>query len=130
MNNNYIGILFIFLLGCNNPKKIDTNQLNGYWVIENVSKKNEVFNLDNILLADFYRVDKDSGWRTKVKPLLNNNYQTSKSKVFFKILRNKKKISLNLETPWDNWQEEILELDSISLILKINDKIYNYSRIK
>ena len=111
-------------------KKIDTNQLNGYWVIENVSKKNEVFNLDNILLADFYRVDKDSGWRTKVKPLLNNNYQTSKSKVFFKILRNKKKISLNLETPWDNWQEEILELDSISLILKINDKIYNYSRIK
>ena len=37
---------------------------------------------------------------------------------------------MNLETPWDNWEEEILELDSISLILKINDKIYNYSRIK
>lgn len=130
MKNNYIGILFFLLLGCNNPKKIDLNQLNGYWVIENVSRKNEVFNLDDILLADFYWIDKDSGWRTKVKPLLNNNYQTSKSKVFFKIFRNKKKISLNLETPWDNWVEEILELDSISLILKINDKIYNYSRIK
>lgn len=130
MNNNYIGILFFLLLGCCKSKKIDTNQLNGYWVIENVSKKNEVFNLDNILLADFYEINQDSGWRTKVKPLLNNNYQTSKSKVFFKILRNEKKISLSLETPWYHWEEEIVKLDSISLILKIDDKIYNYSRIK
>ncbi len=130
MNNIYIGILYFLLIGCNSPKRIDTNQLNGYWVIENVSKKNEVFRLNNILLADYYEVNKDSGWRTKVKPLFNNNYQTSKSKVIFKISRNKNKISLILETAWDKWEEEIVKLDSISLILRIDDKIYNYNRIK
>ena len=121
--------MFIFF-SCNNSKKIDTSLLNGYWIIDHVSKNNEAFELNDIVLADFYQIIDSSGWRTKVKPLINNTYQVANSKVFFKLFRKNKRISLIIKTPWDKWEEELIKLDSISLILKIKDKIYHYNRIK
>ena len=111
-------------------KEIDTSLLNGYWIIDHVSKNNEVFELNDIVLVDFYNIIDGSGWRKKVKPLINNTYQSSNSTVFFKLFRNNKKISLIFKTPWDKWEEELIKLDSISLILKIKDKAYHYNRIK
>tara|TARA_B100001057_G_C22861209_1_gene954581 strand:+ start:3640 stop:3939 length:300 start_codon:yes stop_codon:yes gene_type:complete len=99
-------------------------------MIENVSRENEVFRLDNTTLVDFYKIKDYSGWRTKVKPLIDNSFRTSNNKVFIKIIKNEEKISLAIKTPWDNWEEELLKLDSISLILKIEDKIFRYIKIR
>ena len=130
IKKKYICLLFFIFFGCNNSKEIDTSLLNGYWIIDHVSKNNEVFELNGIVLADFYKIIDGSGWRKKVKPLINNTYQSSNSTVFFKLFRNNKKISLIFKTPWDKWEEELIKLDSISLILKIKDKAYHYNRIK
>ncbi len=130
IKKKYIYLLLFIFFGCNNSKKIDTSLLNGYWIIDHVSENNEEFELKDIVLADFYEIIDDSGWRTKVKPLINSKYQVANSKVFFKLLRNNEKISLIIKTPWDNWEEELIKLDSISLILKIKDKSYHYNRIK
>lgn len=130
IKKKYIYLLLFIFFGCNNSKKIDTSLLNGYWIIDHVSENNEAFELNDIVLADFYEIIDGSGWRTKVKPLINSKYQVANSKVFFKLLRNNEKISLIIKTPWDNWEEELIKLDSISLILKIKDKTYHYNRIK
>tara|TARA_B100001057_G_scaffold120972_1_gene119700 strand:- start:656 stop:1069 length:414 start_codon:yes stop_codon:yes gene_type:complete len=130
IKKKYIYLLLFIFFGCNNSKKIDTSLLNGYWIIDHVSENNEEFELNDIVLADYYEIIDDSGWRTKVKPLINSKYQVANSKVFFKLLRNNEKISLIIKTPWDNWEEELIKLDSISLILKIKDKTYHYNRIK
>ncbi|MBL30558.1 MAG: hypothetical protein CMC81_04915 [Flavobacteriaceae bacterium] len=130
MNIKYFFSILVILLSCNDSKKIDTNLLNGYWMIENVSRENEVFRLDNTTLVDFYKIKDYSGWRTKVKPLIDNSFRTSNNKVFIKIIKNEEKISLAIKTPWDNWEEELLKLDSISLILKIEDKIFRYIKIR
>ena len=130
IKKKYIYLLLFIFFGCNNSKKIDTSLLNGYWIIDHVSENNEEFELNDIVLADYYEIIDDSGWRTKVKPLINSKYQVANSKVFFKLLRNNEKISLIIKTPWDNWEEELIKLDSISLILKIKDKSYHYNRIK
>ena len=86
MNIKYFFSILFILLSCNDSKNIDTNLLNGYWMIENVSRENEVFKLDNSTLVDFYKIKDCSGWRTKVKPLIDNSFRTSNNKVFVKII--------------------------------------------
>jgi len=64
----------------------------------------------------------------KVRPLINNNFETSNDTTFFKLKTLEKNSFLFFETNWHNWEEMIVELDSVSLILKIQDKTYHYQK--
>ena len=128
--NIVIHALSIFLfINCNSSKKIDTILLNGYWKIDFVSQKNETFKLKGgALLLDYYYLNENIGWRKKVRPLINNNFETSNDTTFFKLKTLEKNSFLFFETNWHNWEEMIVELDSVSLILKIQDKTYHYQK--
>jgi len=120
---------FFLFINCNSSKKIDTTLLNGYWKIDFVSQKNETFKLKGgALLLDYYYLNENIGWRKKVRPLINNNFETSNDTTFFKLKTLEKNSFLFFETNWHNWEEMIVELDSVSLILKIQDKTYHYQK--
>jgi len=119
-----------FTLSCTPIKKINQTLLNGYWKIDFVSQKNEIFKLkEDAVLLDYYFLDKNNGWRKKIRPLINNRFETSTDTTFFEIINKEKEALLIFETKWHDWNEMIIALDSISLILKIQDKKYHYKRI-
>jgi len=120
---------FFLFINCNSSKKIDTTLLNGYWKIDFVSQKNETFKLKGgALLLDYYYLNENIGWRKKVRPLINSNFETSNDTTFFKLKTLEKNSFLFFETNWHNWEEMIVELDSVSLILEIQDKTYHYQK--
>ena len=120
---------FFLFINCNSSKKIDTTLLNGYWKIDFVSQKNETFKLKGgALLLDYYYLNENIGWRKKVRPLINNNFETSNDTTFFKLKTLEKNSFLFFETNWHNWEEMIVDLDSVSLILEIQDKTYHYQK--
>ncbi len=125
---NYV--LFFFLSISCSSSKIDTMLLNGFWKIDFVSQENEKFKfkVDTFLMDYYYLNNNSSGWRKKVKPLMNNNFETSDDTIFFEIKNFKTKSILFFETKWFDWKEVIVSLDSVSLILKIEDKTYHYKR--
>ena len=126
----FLYVLFFFLsINCSSSK-IDTMLLNGYWKINFVSQENEKFKFkEETFLMDYYYLNNNSsGWRKKVKPLMNNNFETSDDTIFFEIKNFKTKSILFFETKWFDWKEVIVSLDSVSLILKIEDKTYHYKR--
>lgn len=126
----FLYVLFFFLsINCSSSK-IDTMLLNGYWKINFVSQENEKFKFkEETFLMDYYYLNNNSsGWRKKVKPLMNNNFETSDDTIFFEIKNFKTKSILFFETKWFDWKEVIVSLDSVSLILNIEDKTYHYKR--
>ena len=120
---------FFLLSSCNSSQKINTMLLNGYWKIDFVSQGNENFKLKGgTFLLDYYFINKNTGWRKKVRPLINNNFETSNDTTFFKIKNLETKPILLFNTRWHNWEEMIVKLDTVSLILKIQDKTYHYQK--
>ena len=127
--NIILSLAFFLSLSCNSYKKPNTSLLNGYWKIDFVSKNKEIFKLKGgTLLLDYYYLNENMGWRKKVRPLLDEKFETSNDTTFFKIKMIEQKSSLFFETKWHNWEEMILKLDSVSLILKIKDKNYHYKK--
>jgi len=126
----FLYVLFFFLITNCSSSKIDIMLLNGYWKINFVSQENEKFKFkgDTFLMDYYYLNNNSSGWRKKVKPLMNNNFETSDDTTFFEIKNLKTKSILFFETKWFEWKEVIVALDSVSLILKIEDKTYHYKR--
>jgi len=119
-----------FVSSCTPTKIINPTLLNGYWKIDFVSQENEIFKLkESAILLDYYFLDKNNGWRKKIRPLINNRFETSTDTIFFEVINREKEVILFFETKWHDWNEMIVALDSISLILKIQDKKYHYKRI-
>jgi len=77
---------------------------------------------------DYYYLNENIGWRKKVRPLINSNFETSNDTTFFKLKTLEKNSFLFFETNWHNWEEMIVDLDSVSLILEIQDKTYHYQK--
>tara|TARA_B110000444_G_scaffold261540_1_gene314908 strand:- start:16523 stop:16933 length:411 start_codon:yes stop_codon:yes gene_type:complete len=122
-------LLFLLLTNCDVSKKINIVDLNGYWKIDFVSKQNEIFRLKGgSFLLDYYYTDGNFGWRKKVAPSINDIFETSNDTTFFKIKSNDKNSFLFFKTKWHNWNEMIVKVDSVSLILKIKDKKYHYKK--
>ena len=125
----FVYLSFFLLNSCDSSKKINIMLLNGYWKIDFVSQENEKFKLQGgTFLLDYYHINKDTGWRKKVRPLINNNFETSNDTTFFKIKNLEINPVLFFETRWHKWKEMIVKLDTVSLILKIKDKSYHYQK--
>lgn len=124
-------LLMLVVFGCTNQPQIDISELEGYWEIEFVEQKGEVFsNNQKTPLYDFYSVDKNSGVYKKVAPQFDGNFQTSESSVAFEISEEKGIFKLNFSTPWNRWQKEIKVLNAERLVLYHQERNFNYKRVK
>ena len=135
LNYNII-ILFCTLLtmACNtkNTSK-DINNLNGYWEITEVTLNNgtkKQYKVNETI--DYFFIDNQlKGFRKKLTPKLEGGFYGSKQTESIAVLKKSNLWHIEYSTPYNQWQETIIQLDSNTLKLKNSKKdIYIYKRFK
>lgn len=122
-------IVLLLLLSCQTDIKDDLELLKGYWEIETVKEKGDVFSLNNNApLYDFYSFEENKGIRKKVKPLFDGSFETSADETEFQLQFNDKKVILQFLTPWNTWEEEIVLLNKKTLVLQHQGRTYHYKK--
>lgn len=131
-------LIFIFsifaLVSCsqNDPQE-QLKNLNGYWQIEKVEIENDsVVEYGLSQFIDYIEIQDSTGFRKKLKPKIDGGFikaSNDSEKITAKIEDNK--LILYYSTPFDEWQEEILEANEEELvILNKDNKKYYYQRYK
>ncbi len=113
---------------CNESK--DIKYLSGYWEISSVSVSGkELKNYPFSGTIDYFILDeKNNGYRKKVKPRLDGNFDITMHEIQFKINMQKNDIYL-VYGKGKNFKEKLVKLDSMKLILRNSDGlIYKYKR--
>jgi len=123
-----ITLLIFCLNSCS--ESIETELLEGYWRIEKVTKENETFYpaLGNIQYDHYTLTTDNNGYRKKLSPSLGESLNTSRDRSDFSLASDTDGWLLRFQTPWATWEENILRLDSVELILEHNSKRYFYKR--
>ena len=104
------------------------SSLQGYWEIQKVElpdgEKRE-FSVNTTV--DYIQWDGENGKRKKLSPGLNGNYTTSRQTEVFTSEVRAGKLYLLYQTPYNEWEEQILAADSTQLVVKnAEGKIYHY----
>ena len=130
-------ILLLFLLitlsSCTQNPEINIEHINGYWEIESVTFPNgETKEYKFNETIDFIEVnDSLQGIRKKLKPSLDGKFLTSKDQETFKLVKENDSLNVYYKTPYTNWKETILLLDSLQLkVVNQDKKVYLYKRYK
>ena len=113
---------------CNESR--DIKYLSGYWEISSVSVSGkELKNYPFSCTIDYFILDeKNNGYRKKVKPRLDGNFDITMHEIQFKINKQKNDIYL-VYGKGENFKEKLVKLDSMKLILRNTDGlIYEYKR--
>tara|TARA_Y100001970_G_scaffold283019_1_gene397181 strand:+ start:420 stop:797 length:378 start_codon:yes stop_codon:yes gene_type:complete len=113
---------------CNESR--DIKYLSGYWEISSVSVSGkELKNYPFSGTIDYFILDeKNNGYRKKVKPRLDGNFDITMHEIQFKINKQKNDIYL-VYGKGENFKEKLVKLDSMKLILRNTDGlIYKYKR--
>ena len=113
---------------CNESR--DIKYLSGYWEISSVSVSGkELKNYPFSGTIDYFILDeKNNGYRKKVKPRLDGNFDITMHEIQFKINKQKNDIYL-VYGKGENFKEKLVKLDSMILILRNTDGlIYKYKR--
>ena len=113
---------------CNESR--DIKYLSGYWEISSVSVSGkELKNYPFSGTIDYFILDeKNNGYRKKVKPRLDGNFDITMHEIQFKINMRKNDIYL-VYGKGENFKEKLVKLDSMKLILRNTDGlIYKYKR--
>jgi hypothetical protein len=123
-----ITLLVFCLSRCS--ESIETERLAGYWRIEKVTQENETFYpaLGNIQYDHYTLTTDNNGYRKKLSPSLGESLNTSRDRSDFSLASDTDGLLLRFQTPWATWEEKILRLDSVELILEHNSKRYFYKR--
>ena len=119
---------FIFWAACN--ETIQKDALQGYWQIDKVTQANETFvpATGNIQFDHYTLVATGKGYRKKLSPSLGETLITSRDRSDFTLESQRDSWQLHFQTPWDEWYEKIIRLDSQELVLEHNNKRYYYKR--
>lgn len=123
-----LSCLLFLLVGCSAP--VEVKWLEGYWQIEKVTQAGESFTpaVGNIQYDYYTRTSADKGYRKKVSPSFGSNLTTSRDQSNFELTKKEKSWVLSFDTAWDQWDEKIITLDSLQLVLEHNNKRYFYKR--
>ena len=124
----FLTAILVLNQSCNKTNNIDL--LAGYWEISSVSLGgNELKNYPFSNTVDYFEFnEKNSGFRKKVKPKMDGNFNITMHQIDFKLfISNGRKI---IEYgKGDNFKEEIIKLDSLNLFIENNEGyIYKYKR--
>ena len=132
MKNNLIlfYITFSLLIFSCQKQNRDINFINGYWEIVSVSKNNKnikKYPFSNSI--DYFEITNDfSGFRKKVKPKIDGDFNVTLHQINFEIENNKNEILL-IYGKGNNFIEKILSLDSLNLKLENKEGyIFEYKK--
>ena len=132
MKNNLIlfYITFSLLIFSCQKQNRDINFINGYWEIVSVSKNNKnikKYPFSNSI--DYFEITNDfSGFRKKVKPKIDGDFNVTLHQINFEIENNKNEILL-IYGKGNNFTEKILLLDSLNLKLENKEGyIFKYKK--
>ena len=127
----FILTTYVAILGCKTEYSVELDQINGYWQIESIQQKNEIFkNKQTDLLYDFYSTKNNEGVYKKVAPQIDGSFQTSQDIISFKIIEGETEFILLFSSRWDEWKKTIKHLDSEKLILFHQERSFLYKRPK
>jgi hypothetical protein len=132
MKKCFLVLVFLGLMGCSSKEQIkELDQLTGYWEIEKAVFPNgaEKIYKSNTTI-DFFHFEENQGYRKKVQPLLNGQYQTSDDAQKFKLITlDDQGVYLEYSNGSLTWQEQLKAVDSVQLILESEQNItYFYKR--
>ena len=132
----------IILSSCNNSGNL--KYLSGYWEISSVKKdNNKIKNYPFSGTIDYFELNENlsKGFRKKVKPRIDGNFDITIHQINFNIDEEKKylsifKFDLNFSNSikliygqGENFTENIVKIDSMNLIIKnLEGLTYEYKR--
>ena len=132
----------IILSSCNNSGNL--KYLSGYWEISSVKKdNNKIKNYPFSGTIDYFELNENlsQGFRKKVKPRIDGNFDITIHQINFNIDEEKKylsifKFNLNFSNSikliygqGENFTENIVKIDSMNLIIKnLEGLTYEYKR--
>ncbi|NND87854.1 MAG: hypothetical protein HKM28_01250 [Flavobacteriaceae bacterium] len=132
MKNIIILLVLCGLLSCNQTSRsvADPSQLNGYWEIDGVTKKDGTMRDFTIsTTVDFIEVKDSMGVRKKVNPKLDGSFTTSTDFETFVVTTHNDSIRLKYQTPFNQWDEVLLSTtDSTFTTMNEEGNIYHYKR--
>ena len=113
-------LLCLLLISCTpDVKPADLDRLNGYWRIDKaVSPSGEEKQYKSTVDVDFFELKDQKGIRKKLKPLFNNQFNSSNDFVPFRIGFLEKKCIITYNKQNQSCQEEITTLTADKLKLK------------
>ena len=137
-----LSLCCIILSSCNNSGNL--KYLSGYWEISSVKKdNNKIKNYPFSGTIDYFELNENlsQGFRKKVKPRIDGNFDITIHQINFNIDEEKKylsifKFDLNFSNSikliygqGENFTENIVKIDSMNLIIKnLEGLTYEYKR--
>jgi len=126
-------ILVLISVACKqtNPEAM-IPYLQGYWEIEKVvladgTERNYSINT----IIDHLQWEDTIGYRTKLQPQLDGSYLTNEQTEVFRLLERNDSLIALYQTPFDTWEEYILNANDQELVIKNKDGyIYYYHPFK
>ncbi len=133
MNLKLTSLLFLFVIfSCSKPNPEEQKQhLEGYWEIKNVEGIGKSKDFSVNLILDYIEVNGDKGIRTKVNPKLDGSFENNGMADEFSLRIEEDSLRMYYKTPFDEWNETVLEATETVLKVKNKDnKIYTYSKFE
>jgi len=129
MKKDFVLLVFLIGIGCEQHPEDHVQFLNGYWEIEKVILSNgEEHTYTYNEYVDYFKIsDSLTGFRKKLKPSLKGTFETSKDSELFVLKTENDSLNIYYKTNFSNWKETILSLTEHRLkIINHQKNIYFY----
>lgn len=126
-------LFFIILYGCNNHPEHYIQHLNGYWEIQKVTlASGKVHDYKYNTSVDYFELmDSLTGYRKKLKPMLDGTFETTEDAEQFMLKIEHDSLNIYYKTPFSNWKETILSAtDSELKIINAHKDVFLYKPFK
>ena len=122
--------IFFLSIACGGVSQDDLQHLKGYWEIRMVTFPDGVRKEYSVSTTiDYYELQGVKGFRKKMQPTLEGSYRTSDDALPMRVVFREDRVFLAFEGGTERWEEEILELDSSSLVTEHENGLkYAYIR--
>lgn len=105
--------------------------LEGYWSVTHVTHGSETFTPKaTTVLWDYYALEGTQGFRKKVMPQAGAIKRTSDDLSPFFLTVEENHYVMNFTTRWDQWQEKIIMLSPMALVVEHQEKQYHYKKVE
>ena len=132
MNRLLLFLCFGFLVSCTSVTEDKLHLLNGYWEIEKVTFPNggeKEYKISTTI--DFIQLEGLKGFRKKMNPRFDGNYETSDDAEPFEVLISEETYILSYENELSTWQETLTALTEDNFSIQNEDGIqYHYKRFE
>lgn len=133
MKHLFLILIILITCSCNKHPETFLEHINGYWEIEKVylaSGEEHDYNYNEYI--DYFSVtDSLTGFRKKLKPLLNGTFKTSKDSEQFVIKIENDSLNIYYNTHFSDWKETILSASETQLkIINKDRNVYLYKPYK